>query len=74
MTCESCDGRGWHYNDRGGNIGVQSHCGACGSTCYISNNNAERSEFLRNLGKDYEINADAIRLILCGSTSVISTR
>ncbi len=30
--CERCEGRGWHTDDSGGNIGVQRHCEDCHGT------------------------------------------
>lgn len=32
QPCEKCDGKGWYYDDSGGNIAVQKHCLECGSS------------------------------------------
>lgn len=45
--CGDCDGKGWLWDDSGGNIGVQAHCFNCSSTGRVPNGFAARAEFIR---------------------------
>jgi uncharacterized protein (TIGR02996 family) len=67
VPCIYCDGRGWHYNDRGGNIGVQSHCEACNGAGYVSNGYADCAEFIRLQVEIARIDAPTLSEIKSGA-------